>query len=176
MPDQAPIDGPDDETIASLTASLDEVQDELAGIRRVVDEIQGDLEWVTRNPRADEWRPIQPITSIPFNPLAADWAERVNRFTAADIPQAESLAEPATASTAAGDGPAEDDDDAEQLVFCCDSPALIWTGHPDYPGVGCANCGYMVADCGSVVMSPPPDVHGCELPLEPPGPEQRQLF
>jgi hypothetical protein len=175
MPPNRPDNRPDDEAIDSLTAALEDVRDDLTDIRRVVDDIHGDMEWATRNRQTDEWRPIQSITSMPLDPLAADWAERLNRFTAADILQPRSLAAPVTASTAA-DRPAEDNDDAEQLVFCCESPHLIWTGHPDYPGVGCANCGYVVADCGSVVMSPPPEVHGCELPPEPAGPAQQELF
>ncbi len=176
MSDERPNDRLDEETITSLTAALDEVRDEMTGIRRVVDEIQGDVEWVARNRHADEWRPIQPITSLPLDPLAPDWAQRVNRFTAADIPPTLRPTGPTIVTNDVTGPPAKNDDEVEQPDFCCDSPHLSWTGDPDFPGVGCANCGYVVADCGSVVMSPVPDIHKCELPPEPTGPAQQELF
>jgi len=176
MAHERPNDRPNEETIASLTEAVDEVRDELTGIRRVVDEIHGDLEWAAKNHRPDDWRPIQPITSLPLDPLAADWAQRVNRFAAPDIAPALQPTEPVSGTNVVADHAVASDDDAEQLVFCCDTPNLIWTGDPEYPGVGCANCGYMVAECGSVVMSPAPDVHGCELPPKPAGPAQHELF
>jgi hypothetical protein len=73
-----------------LAAAVEHVQSELAGIRQEVDEIRDDVTWATRNNGPSlgspcEWRPIQPLTSMPLDPLAADWSARLNRITAANV-------------------------------------------------------------------------------------------
>lgn len=145
--------------------------DELSAIREALDAIRDDVAWWLNNHRREHWLPVQPITSMPVDPLAPDWAERLNKFTAADLPgnaHANRAAEHETPKRPPS--AAEGIDNGTQ--FCCDAPDLQWTGNPHVPGVACMHCGYIIADCGSVVMQPSPEAD--------PDPElkeqQRDLF
>lgn len=141
--------------------------DELSAIREALDGIRDDVAWWLNNHRREQWLPVQPITSMPLDPLAPDWAQRLNTVTAADVPDAsrEQLAAPNTPLYA------ERSIDNE-TQFCCDAPDLQWTGNPHFPGVACMNCGYIVADCGSVVMQPSQEADADPEPKE----QQRDLF
>lgn len=75
-------------------------------IHQVLDEIREDFEWALQNDRfgarrCDEWRPVTHITSMPKDPCAQDFGERLNRYSAADIPD-ESMAPPPTKSDPQG--------------------------------------------------------------------------
>lgn len=144
--------------------------DELAAIREALDRIRDDLDWWMNNHRREQWLPVQPITSMPLDPLAPDWADRVNARTAADLPEKapRTWPPPSPSSSAA----AADERIDDETQFCCETPDLQWTGNPHVPGVACQNCGYIVADCGSVVMQPVPDADPDPNPKE----QQRPLF
>lgn len=132
--------------------------DELSAIREALDGIRDDVAWWLRNHRQEQWLPVQPITSMPLDPLAQDWAERLNKVTAADLPDNASPNRPERLQRSQPPRPtraAEGLDDETQ--FCCEAPDLQWTGNAHVPGVACMNCGYIVADCGSVVMQPSPE-------------------
>lgn len=148
-----------------------EALEELSAIRETLDRIREDIDWSLKNQRREQWLPVQLITSMPADPLAPDWAERLNRFTAADLPDSTaSKHEPPQRHLDTSDTPASALDDETQ--FCCEAPDLQWTGHPQSPGVACQNCGYIVADCGSVVMQPSAQADPDPEPKE----EQRNLF
>jgi len=71
-----------------LIDALQEVASQLGLIRQVLDEIFTELQWANQNPRdADDSNgAVRRITSMPLDPAAPDWAARLNRFTAADVP------------------------------------------------------------------------------------------
>jgi hypothetical protein len=54
----------------------------------VLDEIQQELEWANRNSpdREQVAAAYRRITSVPRDPCAPEWAERVNQYSAADVP------------------------------------------------------------------------------------------
>lgn len=71
----------------SLVVSLDQLRQELTVLRMVLDEIRDQLEWANQN-RDDSPSPPIPfrqLTSMPRDPCAPDWAERLNQFSAADV-------------------------------------------------------------------------------------------
>jgi hypothetical protein len=72
----------------SIAAALDRLREELAVVRQVLDEIQQELEWANRNSpdREQVAATYRRITSMPLDPCAPDWAERVNQYSAADLP------------------------------------------------------------------------------------------
>jgi hypothetical protein len=100
---------------------------------------------------------------------APDGAERLNTFTAAD-PREHSQPKQRAPRSAQPPDPIATDGIEDETQFCCEAPDLQWTGGPQFPGVACQNCGYTVADCGSVVMQPSPQAD--PEPKE----EQRALF
>ena len=71
-----------------LIDALENVAAQLGLIRQVLDEIFTELQWANQNPRDadDSARAIRRITSMPLDPTAPDWADRLNRFTPADVP------------------------------------------------------------------------------------------
>lgn len=66
---------------------LDRLLEELAMARQMLEEIQDDLAWAIMSQHdRNQVGPIPlRITSLPLDPCAPDWAERVNRFSAADV-------------------------------------------------------------------------------------------
>ncbi len=80
-------DSPVDSTDA-IAQVLDRLREELAILREVLDEIRDELQWANRNRDLDQAPASAPrrITSMPLDPAAADWAERLNRYSAADLP------------------------------------------------------------------------------------------
>lgn len=162
----------DDTGVDRVIINIDGV-DELSAIREALDGIRDDFAWWFNNHRREQWLPMQPITSMPIDPLAPNWAERLNKFTAADLP-GNTVSNPPHGrprpETPQATQPAEGLDDETQ--FCCEAPDLQWTGNAHIPGVACMNCGYIVADCGSVVMQPSPEADPDPEPKE----EQRGLF
>lgn len=72
----------------SIADALDRLREELAVVRQVLDEIQQELEWANRNypDREQVAGTFRRITSFPLDPCAPDWAERVNQYSAADLP------------------------------------------------------------------------------------------
>lgn len=145
--------------------------EELSAIREALDDIRENLSWWLNNHRREQWLPVQPITSMPVDTAAADSAERLNTFAAGDPPENSPPTQRTRRSASPADSIATDHID-DETQFCCDAPDLRWTGDPHFPGVACRNCGYIVADCGSVVMQPSPEADSDPEPRE----EQRGLF
>jgi len=75
----------------SLAETLDRLREELAVVRQVLDEIAGELHWTNRNRELgiDVGGSFRRITSMPLDPSAQDWAERLNQFSADDLPSAD---------------------------------------------------------------------------------------
>lgn len=69
------------------TAVLDRLQEELAMARQMLEEIQDDLAWAIMNQQDRDRDLVGPlrITSMPLDPCAPDWFERVNRYSADDV-------------------------------------------------------------------------------------------
>jgi len=138
---------PDPEMLVALTESLDEVRDEVVGLYRVVNEVREDLGWIARNHhRPNDWQVAQPITSMPLDPLAADWSARLNRFTAADLPSTQQDVE-ANGNGQASKGDAEN---VDKLRFCCEQPRLQWEGERENATIVCSSCGFVLADDGQL--------------------------
>lgn len=152
-------------------------------LREAIDELRENYEWAVNNVAAAvEWIPARRITSMPVNPCAPDWSERLNRFTPSDVRQdsmcneAEtSASKPQTVLVRAEDF-ARAMEDVEQLVYCCASPNLQWTGDPESPGIECIHCGYVIAQTGELLIyreESEQDAPGKDPPRPDP---QRQLF
>lgn len=78
----------DDTPIGQLTSAVRQLTDEVRVLRDVLDEIREEYQHAVLNDRP-AFRPVEPvrsITSVPVDPAAPDFAERVNRLTAADLP------------------------------------------------------------------------------------------
>lgn len=149
--------------------------EELSAIREALDGIRRNIDWWLSNHRRDQWLPVKPITSMPVDPLATNWAERLNTFTADDL-QKNSSSTQRTPRSAPQHAATTTDGIDDEPLFCCESPNLQWTGDPDFPGIACANCGYTAVDCGSVVMSPAPADPSSDAPPVPGRSPQQELF
>jgi signal transduction histidine kinase len=60
--------------------------EEVGVLRDAIDELRELYQWALNNGRQDVSHPFR-LTSMPVDPTASDWAERVNKVTAADLPQ-----------------------------------------------------------------------------------------
>jgi hypothetical protein len=72
--------------VDALTAAVERVGDELRVIREVMDECREHFEWAVNNDRLRCPSPALHITSLPKDPVAPDFGERINRFSAEDLP------------------------------------------------------------------------------------------
>jgi hypothetical protein len=149
--------------------------EELSAIREALDGIRQNIDWWMSNHHRDQWLPVKSITSMPIDPLATDWAERLNTFTSDDLPK-NSSSKQRTPLSAPQHGANATDGIDDEARFCCEAPDLQWTGDPDFPGIACANCGYTAVDCGSVVMSPAPADPGSHASPVPSRSPQQELF
>ena len=72
----------------STTDVLERLREELTVVRQRLEEIYDELEWAIQNCEETDHLTTTPrrITSLPLDPCAPDWAERVNRVSAADLP------------------------------------------------------------------------------------------
>ena len=76
--------------IETLTDEVKSLRDEIEVLRNVLDELRDSVQWAVNNgilPRYDATKPLQ-ITSLPLDPAAADFHERVNVVSLADLPDA----------------------------------------------------------------------------------------
>jgi hypothetical protein len=76
---------------------LDAVQaltDEVRVLRHAVDELREEIQYAVRNliDMPEVMQHARPLTSMPIDPAAPDFAERVNRLTPADLPPEEPAA------------------------------------------------------------------------------------
>lgn len=152
-----------------VVVNIDGLQ-ELASIRQALDGIRDDIAWWINNRRGDQWLPVEPYTAMPDAALASRPDDQTNdapSATARNHPRGTPPPQPLSKTAAARNESLDDD-----TQFCCEAPDLHWTGDPLRPGVACMNCGYVVADCGSVVMQPSPEADPDPEPKE----QQRGLF
>ena len=86
-----------------LIEAVGELRDEVRVLREAIDEFRELYDWAVRNaaPHDDVPRHIVHVTSMPADPLAPDFGERVNRFTAKDLPGDPPVAAPASPPAAA---------------------------------------------------------------------------
>ena len=81
-----------DDQLAMLTDEIVLLRQEVEVLRNVLDEVRDSLQWTIRNgvlPNHDVIKPLH-ITSLPLDPAADDFHERVNAVTLADLPDANS--------------------------------------------------------------------------------------
>lgn len=77
--------------IKRLIDAVETVADQLQVLRVVLDEIREEFVWALRNPEHFHApTPICRVTSMPSDPCAKDWGERLNRFTPQDLPPEQS--------------------------------------------------------------------------------------
>ena len=76
------------DSMDAIAQVLDRLREELAVVREVLDEIRDELQWANRNCDWDQTPASAPrrITSMPLDPAATNWAEQLNRYSAADLP------------------------------------------------------------------------------------------
>src|SRR5438477_4105355 len=75
------------EEIQALRSAVERLADEVKVLRQVLDEVRDDFAWALKNPDKFRCVPgIHPLTSMPKDPLARDFGERLNRLSAKDLP------------------------------------------------------------------------------------------
>jgi hypothetical protein len=186
------------EVVAQAIGALTEhVQD----VWQTLDEIRGELQWVLRNAQDNPGsaRPIR-ITSMALDPCDPEWGKKLNALRPEDLPTevAQRSRDASVTVDAAqfehamdslspprSDGKQSDRitvraeefaaamENVEELVYCCTEPQLAWEGDPDAPSVVCRQCGFVVAEFGSVVDEREIRKSGDEE-LAPPGPDVRR--
>jgi hypothetical protein len=83
------------DAIERLIEAVEKLAGEMQCLRSTVDRLQDDFAWALNNDvfRRPEFGgdpvPVMPITSMPFDPLASDWAKRINRLGPDDLPHEE---------------------------------------------------------------------------------------
>jgi len=112
-----------------LAITVEQLTEETRLLRMSLDEPRDDVVWAARQVLAVGDSIVPGQLRRQHDPLAPDSRASDN-----------SLAAPAAI------------DEAEDATYCCETPALRWNGDPDYPGIACDNCGYVVAEGGSVVI------------------------
>jgi hypothetical protein len=82
----------DQDAIQRIADAVEKLAGEVEVLRGIVDRLQDDFAWALNNDafgRGELHRdpgPPMHITSMPRDPLAPDWHERVNRFRPEDLP------------------------------------------------------------------------------------------
>jgi predicted phage gp36 major capsid-like protein len=68
--------------------AIEELRQELRVLRESIDELTVEVQWGNRNQEVREAprEPLRRITSMPVDPCADDWAERLNRLRPEDLP------------------------------------------------------------------------------------------
>jgi DNA-directed RNA polymerase subunit RPC12/RpoP len=72
--------------------------------------------------------------------------------------------------------PENQNEETEQLEYCCAEPSLQWHGDPDAPGIACAHCGYLIAEAGQVLIWRDTSEEEADEPEKPQGPQQQTLW
>lgn len=117
--------------VQDLAVAVEQLTEEARLLRMALDEIRDDVVWATRQVLAAGYE----VSGTP-PPAQRD----------ALAPHAE----PQPLQSKRTSQPIESA--AESGPYCCDRPNLRWNGDPDMPGVACENCGYVIAEGGSVVI------------------------
>lgn len=180
--EQSPHDGPLLDT-SDIAESVDRLCEQVQMVWKVLDEIRQDLQRATRNatelPSPSNAPPLR-VTSMPIDPCDPHFGQKLNRVTAADIAEKDTLrgarilvdgeqfdralrsigveqstVQPGERVDLSAVELAAALEGVDQLVYCCESPELQWSGEPDAPSVVCRACGYVVAEYGEVVDDRP---------------------
>jgi len=116
--------------INDLSVAVGQLNQEVGLLRRAVDELRDDVIWAARQvlSAGDAVSPGY-LSRRPTDPLAPD----ATPFGSAEF----------------NDAGIEVFEAAE---YCCKRPRLTWHSDPDAPGIVCENCGYVVAEQGSVAI------------------------
>jgi hypothetical protein len=82
------------DTVKDLTVQVEQLSRRLDLLYGMLDEVRGDLAWALQNDtlgraKNGESLPVIHITSMPKDPCAPDFGERVNRYAATDLPAEE---------------------------------------------------------------------------------------
>jgi hypothetical protein len=72
---------PTDEGLQRLIEAVERVGEELDCLYQILDQIRDDFGWALNNDRFRTIPEAAIVTSLPRDPLAADWNERMNRIT-----------------------------------------------------------------------------------------------
>lgn len=83
-PAAAPRDGQPD--LERLTAAVESLCDEVRVLREAIDELREEYTWAVRNHRLGSAPLVVHVTSMPADPLADDFGERLNRLKPKDLP------------------------------------------------------------------------------------------
>jgi hypothetical protein len=69
-----------------LLAAIETLSEEVRVLRDAIDELRDEFTWAVRNREPPPpVSPFVPLTSLPRDPLAADFGERINRVGAQDV-------------------------------------------------------------------------------------------
>lgn len=71
--------------VEALTGLTDTLSQRVQLLVSAIDDIREELAWAVRNDKLAGDRGVVHITSMPKDPLAADFGGRINRYTAADL-------------------------------------------------------------------------------------------
>ena len=76
------------ETIDRLLEAVERLAGEVQVLREVLDRLEEGFDWAIKNDklRCSSLAPPMIITSMPRNPCAPDFGERINRFRPEDLP------------------------------------------------------------------------------------------
>jgi hypothetical protein len=85
-------DRTDSAEIDRLAAAVERLAEEVRVLRDALDDFGADFRWAARNDKLGG--PMFVLTSMPSDPAAPDWAERLNRLTASDVPAHNSPVQP----------------------------------------------------------------------------------
>lgn len=143
--------------VQDLAVAVEQLTEETRLLRMSLDEIRDDVVWATRQVLASGYQVSGTPPPDPRDPLAPEMRPPVSvpRRNAPTVEHAMNRA-----------------DESLESPYCCDRPRLAWNGDPDAPGVACENCGYVIADNGSVVIWRDEDEASTDG--KPEEPEQRQ--
>lgn len=84
------LDGADSlvEEVVGLRGTVEDLTKQVETLAQIVDDLRSDFEWALHRDQHPSITAGQPLTSMPKDPLANDFAERVNSFSGADFPVA----------------------------------------------------------------------------------------
>ena len=89
--ERTPIAG---DCVERLVEAVQTLTEEVRVLREAIDELREEYGWAARNAVGDEFhRPVMHISSLPKNPCATDFGERINRIMPEDISTDSNLSE-----------------------------------------------------------------------------------
>jgi hypothetical protein len=96
------------EVVTQLADQVKELSGQVEVLRNAIDEIREEFAWAIRNDKIgtrtdDHWRPVMHVTSMPKDPLAEDFGDRLNRVVPADLPPPKSTPETSTSPSTPGE-------------------------------------------------------------------------